>query len=58
MDNENEELARCALANFENFESLFPLALKHPIYVMAKAQLSEALGEKTVEEYAKEFQTK
>jgi hypothetical protein len=38
------ELAECARINFENFEIAFPMAKQHPYYVIAKAQLDEALG--------------
>ena len=46
----NNKMAECARINFENFERAFPLALKHPYYRIAKAQLDESLGGKTVEE--------
>jgi hypothetical protein len=46
----NEELAFCAQVNFENFEQDFPLAKKHPFYLIAKAQLDESLGGDAVED--------
>lgn len=46
----NEELAQCAQINFENLEKDFPKVKTHPFYTIAKAQLDEALGGKTVEE--------
>lgn len=46
----NEELARCAQINLENFERAFPIIRQHPYYRIAKAQLDEALGDKTIEE--------
>lgn len=44
------DLAGCAKINFENFAKAFPLALRHPYFLIAKAQLDEALGEKTIEQ--------
>lgn len=47
----DENLARCAQINFENFEKAMPLVIRtSPFYLIAKAQLDEALGGKTVEE--------
>lgn len=46
----NVELALCAQINFENLEKAFPIVKKHPYWIMAKAQLDEALGGKTVEQ--------
>ncbi len=46
----NEELAKCAQINFENFQRAVPGAMNHPYYKIAKLQLDEALGGKTVEE--------
>lgn len=46
----NEELAECARINFENLEKACPPILWHPYYRIAKAQLDEALGGKTMEE--------
>lgn len=46
----NKELALCAQINFENFEKAFPVVKGHPYYILAKAQLDEALGGKSVEE--------
>ena len=40
----NEELAMCAKINFDNFEKAFSIAKHHPYYMIAKAQLDEALG--------------
>lgn len=45
----NEELALCAQINFENFEKAFPVVKEHPYYIIAKAQLDEALGGQSVE---------
>lgn len=47
----NEELLLCAKINFENYEKAFPIALKHPYYLIAKAQFLEAIGEGTVEDH-------
>lgn len=46
----NEELARCAQINFENFERTAPFIAADPLYRIAKAQLDEALGGMPVEE--------
>lgn len=46
----NEELALCAQINFENLEKAFPLVVQHPFYKIAKAQLDEALGGRSVED--------
>lgn len=46
----NEQLAMCAKINFENAEKAMPFLKKHPYYAIAKAQLDEALGGKTVED--------
>lgn len=46
----NEELALCAQINFENLEKAVPALRKHPYYLIAKAQLDEALGGRPVEE--------
>lgn len=45
----NENLARCAQINFENVERAMPFISKHPYYIIAKAQLDEALGGMSVE---------
>lgn len=37
-------LAECAKINFENFEKACPGVSQHPYYLIAKAQLDEALG--------------
>ena len=42
----NEELLRCAQINFENLERALPLLKSHSFYIIAKAQLDEALGNK------------
>ena len=42
------ELAECAKINFENLERDMPRIKNHPFYMMAKAQLDEALGYGTV----------
>lgn len=49
----NEQLALCAQANFENLERAVPQLSKHPYWLIAKAQLDEALGGKPVEETLK-----
>ena len=46
----DREGVECAKINFENFEKAFPAAGKHPYYLIAKAQLDEALGYKKIEE--------
>lgn len=46
----DQELAMCAQVNFENLERALPIIAKHPYYRIAKAQLDEALGGKTMEE--------
>lgn len=46
----DQELAMCAQVNFENLERAIPMIAKHPFYRIAKAQLDEALGGKTLEE--------
>jgi len=52
----DEELARCAQINFENFEKDVPMAAKHPFYMIAKRQLNEAIGEgETLEECAEKL---
>lgn len=45
----NQELAECAKINFENLEKAVPFLKQHPYYVIAKAQLDEALGYGTVD---------
>jgi hypothetical protein len=50
MKTVNQELAECAKINFENLERAVPGIRIHPFYRIAKAQLDEALGYKTVEE--------
>lgn len=40
------ELAECAKINFQNLEDSFPILKRHPYFIIAKAQLAEALGEK------------
>ncbi len=40
------DLLRSAQINFENLEKAVPALSKHPYYVIAKAQLDEALGGK------------
>jgi hypothetical protein len=45
----NEELARCAQMNFENLEKAMSAIKSHPYYIIAKAQLDEALGGASVE---------
>lgn len=49
----DQNLLQCAQINFENFEKAFPLAKKHPYYLIAKAQFDEGLGGPTVEETLK-----
>lgn len=51
----NEDLAMCAQINFENFERAYPAIKNHPYYLIAKAQLDEALGGKSVEESVELF---
>lgn len=46
----DENLALCAKINFENLEKVMPHVTRHPYYMIAKAQLDEALGGKTVQE--------
>lgn len=46
----NEEMAQCARINFENLERAFPTIKRHPYYQIAKAQLDDALGIRTIEE--------
>lgn len=46
----NKELLECAKINFENLADAMPILYKHPYYLIAKAQLDEALGYQTVEE--------
>ncbi len=46
----DREGVECAKINFENLETAFPIVKKHPMYIIAKAQLDEALGYKKVEE--------
>jgi hypothetical protein len=48
----NEELARCALINFENFAKSIRLE-DHVYYRIARAQLLEAFGDSTVEKELK-----
>lgn len=50
---EKYELIECAKCNFENFTLAFPMAAEHLYYKIAKAQLDEGLGYKTVEEKLK-----
>jgi hypothetical protein len=40
----DENLARCALINFENFARVNPAVRTHPMFRLAQAQLAEALG--------------
>lgn len=55
----NEELALCAQINFENFEKAMMGLVNHPFYLLAKSQLDEALGGKSVvEESLSEFTPK
>lgn len=52
----NLELVMCAQANFENFQKSMPAQIMtHPYWLIAKAQLDEALGGKTVEESLKPY---
>lgn len=46
----DENLAKCAQINFDNFQRANPEAAKDPMYRIAKAQLDEALGGMLVEE--------
>lgn len=46
----DRDLIRCAQANFENLEKNFQMVKFHPFYLIAKAQLDEALGTRTVAE--------
>lgn len=46
----NEELAQCARINFENLERAVPSIKTILFYRIAKAQLDEALGGKTMAE--------
>jgi hypothetical protein len=40
----DENLARCALVNFQNLERVVPAIGEHPFFQIALAQLDEALG--------------
>lgn len=44
MPEMNHDLAECAKVNFENLERDLPILRKHPMYLIAKMQLDEALG--------------
>jgi hypothetical protein len=46
----DEELIRSAQINFENLERAVPQLKVHPFYRIAKAQLDEGLGGKSMEE--------
>lgn len=49
-----EEMVRCSQLNFDNLEKAFPIILKHPYYLVAKAQLDEALGDSGFTKYLKQ----
>lgn len=51
----DKELAICAQVNFENFEKAVPQIKSHPFYLIAKAQLDEALSGVPVEEALNEI---
>ena len=46
----NVDLALCAQINFENLAKSVPGLSAHPYYIIAKAQLDEALGGRPVVE--------
>lgn len=46
----DRELVLCAKINFENLERSMPIVTQHPFYIIAKAQLDEALGGPKVED--------